>query len=121
MMTPIRTAKPTMETWVIRPGWTKRSHRPMHTAIGMVQPTEKTPQGEEASALTQTMARTARTIMSMTKTTIVATMPPILPISSVAIWPSDRPPRRMEKNRTSMSWTAPATTTPRMIHRVPGR
>ena len=36
-------------------------------------------------ALTQTMARTARTIMSMTKTTTVATMPPILPISSVAI------------------------------------
>ncbi len=54
-------------------------------AIGIVMPTEKTPQGEAASALTQTMARTARTIMSMTKTTTVATMPPILPISSVAI------------------------------------
>ena len=59
--------------------------------------------------------------MSMTKTTMVATMPPIRPISSVAIWPRERPPRRMEKNRTSMSWTAPATSTPMMIHRVPGR
>ena len=121
MMTAMSRPKPTKETWVILPGWTKRSHRPIPMAIGMVIPTEKTPQGEAARALTQTMARTARTIMSMTKTTMVATMPPIRPISSVAIWPRERPPRRMEKNRTSMSWTAPATSTPMMIHRVPGR
>ena len=121
MMTPMRMAKPTSETWVILPGWTKRSHRPMQMAIGIVMPTLKTPQGDSASALTQTIARTARTIMSMTRTTTVATTPPIRPISSVAIWPSERPPRRIEKNRTSMSWTAPARTTPRMIQSVPGR
>ena len=29
-----------------------------------------------------------------------AAMPPTMPSSSRAIWPSDRPPRRIEKNRT---------------------
>ena len=75
----------------------------MQIAIGIVDPTEKTPHGDAANAFTQTMASTASTIMSITNTTIVATVPPILPISSVAICPRERPPRRIEKNSTNMS------------------
>ena len=51
----------------------------------------------------------------------MATVPPTRPISSRAIWPRERPPRRMEKKSTSMSWIAPAMHTPKMIHSVPGR
>ena len=121
MNTMMSMVQPTTETCVILPGCTYRSQMPMKMAIGMVHPTEKTPHGEAASALTHTMASTARTIMSMTSTMTVAAVPPIFPISSVAICPSERPPRRMEKKRTSMSWIAPATHTPRMIHSVLGR
>lgn len=93
----------------------------MNRAIGMVQPIENTPQGLSASALTTIRASTARTIIIMTKTTTIAMAPPTGPISSRAICPIDLPPRRIEKNSTSMSWTPPATTTPKMIHMVPGR
>ena len=57
----------------------------------------------------------------MEKTATSAATPPTGPISSRAIWPRLLPSRRMEKNRTTMSCTAPAKMTPTMIHIVPGR
>ena len=57
----------------------------------------------------------------MAKTATSAATPPTGPISSRAIWPRLLPLRRMEKNRTTMSCTAPAKMTPMMIHMVPGR
>ena len=50
-----------------------------------------------------------------------AAMPPTGPISSRAIWPSDLPSRRIEKNSVTMSCTAPAKITPTTIQIVPGR
>ena len=55
------------------------------------------------------------------KTAIRAAMPPMTPISSRTIWPRLLPSRRIEKNSTTMSWTAPAKMTPTMIQIVPGR
>lgn len=89
----ISSTKPITDTSVTRPGRMKRRYSPISRAIGMVQPTENTPQALSASAFTQTIASTASTIISITKTTMIATVPPNLPISSRAIWPSDRPPR----------------------------
>ncbi len=57
----------------------------------------------------------------MAKAASSAAAPPNGPISSRAICPSDLPSRRVEKNRTTMSWTAPAKITPTMIQMVPGR
>ena len=87
----------------------------------MVRPIEKTPQGDSARALTTTRARTARMMIMIAKTAISAAMPPTTPISSRTIWPRLLPSRRMEKNITTMSWTAPAKMTPTMIQIVPGR
>ena len=55
------------------------------------------------------------------RTATMAAVPPTGPISSRAIWPRLRPLRRVEKNSVTMSWTAPANTTPTMIQIVPGR
>ncbi|GGX26906.1 hypothetical protein GCM10010321_47050 [Streptomyces chartreusis] len=57
----------------------------------------------------------------MTNVATSAAAPPNGPISSRAICPSERPSRRVEKNSTTMSWTAPAKMTPAMIQIVPGR
>jgi len=93
----------------------------MKSAIGIVMPIEKTPHGDSASALTTTSARTASSSIMIRKTAISAATPPTTPISSRTIWPSDLPLRRIEKNRITMSWTAPARMTPTMIQIVPGR
>ena len=93
----------------------------MNSAIGMVRPIEKTPQGDSASALTTTRASTARMMIMIAKTAIRAAMPPTTPISSRTIWPRLLPSRRIEKNSTTMSCTAPAKMTPTMIQIVPGR
>ena len=93
----------------------------MNSAMGIVRPIEKTPHGDSASALTTTRASTARMMIMIAKTAISAAMPPIVPISSRIIWPRLLPLRRMEKNSTTMSWTAPAKMTPTMIQIVPGR
>ena len=87
----------------------------------MVMPMEKTPHGEPASALTMTRASTASRMIMIMKTAIRAATPPTGPISSRAIWPSERPLRRVEKKRVTMSWTAPAKITPATIQMVPGR
>jgi hypothetical protein len=60
-------------------------------------------------------------MIMMTNTEISAAAPPNGPISSRAIWPRLFPSRRIEKNITTMSCTAPAKMTPKMIHMVPGR
>jgi hypothetical protein len=67
------------------------------------------------------MASTASRMTMMASTAISAAIPPTGPISSRAIWPRLLPLRRIEKNSTTMSCTAPAKMTPRMIHSVPGR
>lgn len=101
-------ATPMTETSVTRPGRRTRRYTPMKRAIGMVMPMEKTPQGECASAPTMTSASTASRMIMMTNTARRAAAPPTGPISSRAIWPSERPSRRVEKNSVTMSWTAPA-------------
>ena len=93
----------------------------MNSAIGIVIAIENTPHGDCASALTTTSARTASRMIMIEKTAISAATPPTGPISSRAICPSDLPSRRIEKNRITMSWTAPAKITPTTIHSVPGR
>ena len=51
----------------------------------------------------------------------IAAKPPTVPSSSRAIWPSDRPSRRVDANSTIMSWTQPPSTEPIRIQSVPGR
>ena len=87
----------------------------------MVQRMVKTPQGLSRSALTTTSASTASRITMMARTAIIASMPVTGPVSSLAIWPSDLPSRRMEAKRMMKSWTAPPSTTPKTIQIVPGR
>ncbi len=93
----------------------------MKNAIGMVIASENTPHGDSASAFTTTSASTANRMIMMARTATRAAIPPTGPISSRAICPRDRPLRRIEKNSTTMSCTAPAKTTPTMIQIVPGR
>lgn len=93
----------------------------MNRAMGMVMAMEKTPHGDCARALTTTSASTASRMIMMAKTPMSAAAPPTGPISSRAIWPRLLPLRRMEKNRITMSCTAPAKITPATIQMVPGR
>jgi hypothetical protein len=93
----------------------------MNTAMGMVAAMVKVPQGLPLSALTTTSPTTASRIIMISSTVASAVNPPILPISSRAIWPNDLPFRRMEANRMTKSCTAPPITAPMMIHSVPGR
>ena len=93
----------------------------MKSAMGMVRPIEKTPHGDSASAFTTTSASTARMMIMIAKTAIRAAVPPTTPISSRTIWPRLLPSRRIDRNSTTMSWTAPARMTPTMIQMVPGR
>ena len=57
----------------------------------------------------------------MASTPMIAATPPMTPSSSRAIWPSDRPRRRVEIDSTRKSWTHPAKTAPTTIQMVPGR
>ncbi len=50
-----------------------------------------------------------------------AIVPATGPISARTMSPSERPSRRVERNRTVMSWTAPANTAPASIQSVPGK
>ncbi len=47
--------------------------------------------------------------------------PPRLLISSLAIWPSDFPSRRMEQNKMMKSCTQPASAAPAISQSVPGK
>ena len=57
----------------------------------------------------------------MRKVPISAAAPPTLPSSSRAICPIERPSRRVDRNSTTMSCTAPPSTPPAKIQSVPGR
>ena len=90
-------------------------------AIGMVAAMVNVPQGLLFNALTITSATTASRITMISSTVISAAKPPVFPISSRAICPSDLPSRRREQNNTTKSCTAPASTAPTMIHNAPGK
>ena len=79
------------------------------------------PHGLSASACTTTSASTASSRAMISRTETSATQPAKGLISSLAICPSDLPLRRIEAKRITKSCTAPASTTPTMIQRVPGR
>ncbi len=66
----------------------------------MVMAMENTPHGDSARAPMTTMPRTAMRMIMMESTPRMAAQPPIGPSSSRAIWPSERPRRRMEMCRT---------------------
>ncbi len=72
----------------------------MKSAIGMVIAMENTPHGLWARPRTTTSASTARMIIMMTRTPTIAVAPPVFPSSSRAIWPSERPRRRVEIHNT---------------------
>src|SRR5262252_4504700 len=78
---------------------------PIRNAIGIVQNTANVPHGLPISALTTTSARTARTMTQIRRTPTPAIVPAIGPISARAISPSERPSRRVDRNRTVMYWT----------------
>ncbi len=89
--------------------------------MGIVIATVKVPQELEASALTTTSASTARMIIMIISTPSMATTPAAGPSSMRTMSPRDLPSRRMDRNRMVKSCTAPASTTPKRIHIVPGR
>src|ERR1039458_6251226 len=60
---------------VIFPAWLLNIHNPMMTAMGMVMPMVKTPQGLLESALTTTMPRPASVTRRIKSTAIIATRP----------------------------------------------
>ena len=72
----------------------------MKRAIGMVMAMENTPQGLWASPRTTTSASTAMMMTMMTKAPTRAAAPPVAPSSSRAIWPRERPRRRVEIHNT---------------------
>lgn len=100
MMAARSRTNPITEISVMRPGRIQRRYTPMKSAIGMVMATENTPHGDSPRALTTTRARMAVMITMISRVAMIAAVPPTRPSSSRAIWPSERPPRRIEKNRT---------------------
>ena len=93
----------------------------MSSAIGIVQNTVNVPQGLPTRAFTTTSARTARMMTQIISTPMPAIAPGTGPSSARIMSPSERPSRRVDRNSTVMSCTAPANTTPARIHSVPGR
>ena len=94
---------------------------PINRAIGIVAVIVKRPHGLSRSALTTTSASTASRMIMMAKTATIAATPATGLTSSLAIWPSDLPSRRMDAHRMIMSCTAPPRTTPAISQIVPGR
>ena len=72
----------------------------MKSAIGIVIEIENTPHGLSESALTTTSASTASRMTMMISTPTMAAAPPMVPSSSFAIWPSERPRLRTEMDST---------------------
>ena len=90
-------------------------------AMGIVAATVEVAQGLCFMAFTTTRPRTAMRMIMIVMTPISAALPPMAPNSSRAIWPSERPSRRVEKARVTKSCTQPPKTAPTRIHKVPGR
>ena len=93
----------------------------MRSAIGTVQAMVKRPHGLSRSAFTNTSASTASRMIMMAMMATIAARPATGLTSSFAIWPRDWPSRRIDAQRMTKSWTAPAKTTPAISHSVPGR
>ena len=94
---------------------------PMIRAIGTVQNTVKVPHGLPFSAFTTTSASTESRMIQISSMPMPAILPATGPISERIMSPSERPSRRVDRNKTVISCTAPAKTTPARIHSVPGR
>ena len=91
---------PMTDTSSTFPGRRYRRYKPISSAMGMVRPTLHTPQDDAAKELTTTIARIATMMSMMVRVATRAAIPPTRPSSSLAIWPSERPPRLMEMTRT---------------------
>ena len=87
----------------------------------MVAAMVNAPHGLCTKAFTTISANTAMMMIIIIKMPIEAITPATGPSSCLTISPKDLPSRRMETNSTTISCTAPANTTPKMIHKVPGR
>ena len=94
---------------------------PIVMASGIVMAMVNRPHGLSASALTTTRARTASRIVMIASRLIMAMMPTTGLTSSLSIWPSDLPQRRIEANRITASWTPPPSVAPMRIQSMPGR
>ena len=92
----------------------------MKMAMGMVAPMVKMPQALSASAFNIAMPRPARAMIRMNRIAMTAVAPATVLISVRAMSASDRPPRRVEAQRISMSCTAPARHTPVSSQMRPG-
>ena len=112
---------PTAVASIVRPGRHTFIQKPMSSAIGMVQAMVNIPHGLSRRALTTTSASTASRMIMMARMAIIAASPVTGPTSSLAIWPSDLPSRRIEAKRITKSCTAPPRTTPKTIQSMPGR
>src|SRR5262249_29439350 len=117
----ISSTTPTAVASSVLPGRQTFIQNPISTAIGMVQAIVNTPHGLSLSAFTTTRASTASRITMMASTATMVSTPVSVPVSSLAIWPSDFPSRRIDANRMMKSCTAPPSTTPITIQIVPGR
>jgi len=116
-----RRATPIAVASAILPGRRLFIHSPISSAIGMVDDSVKRPHGLSRSALTTTSASTASKMIMIAKIATIAARPATGFTSSLAIWPSDLPSRRIDAQRMRKSWTAPPSTTPAMSQIVPGR
>ena len=96
-------------------------YTPIMIAMGIVAITVNMPHGLSAKALTTTIASTARMMIMIRKAPNSAMVPGTWPISSRTRSPSERPLRRVDRNSTMKSCTAPASTTPTTSHSRPGR
>ena len=112
---------PITDTSMIRPGRSQRRYTPINSAMGIVIATVNVPHGLIASAFTTTSPNTASKITMIARMPTIAVSPAALPISLRIMSPSDRPSRRVDRNNTMKSCTAPAKITPNRIHSIPGR
>ena len=105
----------------ILPTWYLNIQKPTPTAVRMVVPMEKTPQGLPLSAFTTANPKPARATTTMMK---IATAPATAAAGLIS-WrmmsTRDRPFRLTEAVRIMKSCTAPAKQTPMRSQRKPGR
>ena len=93
----------------------------MIIASGMVAAIVNKPHGLSASAFTTTRPSTARMMVMIASRLTIAIRPITGLSSSLSIWPSDLPLRRIEENSTTASCTPPPRVAPTRIHSIPGK
>ena len=94
---------------------------PITKASGMVAAMVKRPHGLSARAFTTTRPSTASRIVMIANKLIIAMRPITGLSSSLSIWPSDLPLRRIEAKRMTASCTPPPRVAPTSSQSVPGR